>query len=98
MYIRGDEMEKTKLTPIRFPADLLTDLDKYVKDGSRSKFIIEATRKELQRVKQRRAIQNAAGILDQNNYPEFKTTGDAYDWVRKLRDESEARRKELFEQ
>ncbi|HBV97160.1 MAG: hypothetical protein JL50_21180 [Peptococcaceae bacterium BICA1-7] len=91
-------MEKTKLTPIRFPADLLNDLDKYVNDGSRSKFIIEATRKELQRVKQRKAIQKAAGILGQNNYPQFKTAEDISDWVRKLRDESEARRKELFEQ
>jgi len=89
-------MEKTKLTPIRFPADLLADLDKYISDGNRSKFIIDATRKELNRVKQRKAIQNAAGIFEQN-YPEFKTSEDISNWVRKLREESEARRRELFE-
>ena len=90
-------MEKTKLTPIRFPTNLLTDLDKYVGEGYRSKFIIDATRKELQRAKQRKAIQNASGIFDQKDYPEFKTSEDISNWVRKLREETEARRRDLFE-
>lgn len=88
-------MEKTKLTPIRFPVDLLADLDKYISEGNRSKFIIEATRKELHRAKQRKAIQNASGIL--KDYPEFKTPEDIATWIRKLREESEARRRDLFE-
>ncbi len=90
-------MEKTKLTPIRFPADLLNELDKYVTEGNRSKFIIDATRKELHRTKQRKAIQKASGILNQKDYPELKTSEDTSRWVRNLREESEARRRELVE-
>ncbi|HAG11040.1 MAG TPA: hypothetical protein DCK76_06580 [Desulfotomaculum sp.] len=87
---------KTKLTPIRFPAELLAEIDKYIEDGNRSKFIIDAARKELYRLKQRKAIHNAAGIFDEKAYPELKTSEDAADWVRKIREESEIRRKALF--
>lgn len=45
-----DKME-TKLTPIRIPIDLLNELDKYVSEGNRTKFIIDATKKELLRTK-----------------------------------------------
>lgn len=89
-------MENTKLTPVRFPVDLLAELDKFVSEGGRSKFIIEATRKELKRVRQRKAIQNAAGIFKEKDYPEFGTPEDTAEWVRKLREESDARRRELF--
>jgi len=89
-------MENTKMIPIRFPAVLLADLEKYIGSGNRSKFIIDATRKELSRAKQRKAVHNAAGIFNDKNYPEFKTAEDISNWVRKLREESETRRKELF--
>ncbi|OAT81707.1 hypothetical protein [Desulfotomaculum copahuensis] len=91
-------MENTKLTPVRFPVALLTDLDKLVGPGKRSKFIIEATQKELLRLKQKKALQTAAGIFREKDYPEFATSGDTYSWVRKLREETEARRRRLFEQ
>lgn len=89
-------MENTKLTPIRFPIDLLSDLEKFVSEGSRSKFIIDATRKELHRVRQKKVIRNAAGIFKEKDYPEFGTSEDTAEWVRKLREESDARRRELF--
>lgn len=87
---------ETKLTPIRFPADLLTELDKYIGDGNRSKFIIDATRKELHRLKQMKVIRNVAGIFNEKDYPELKTSEDASNWVRKIREESEARRRDIF--
>ncbi len=87
---------ETKLTPIRFPADLLAEIDRYTEDGNRSKFIIDAARKELFRLKQRKAIHNAAGIFDEKDYPELKTAEDTANWVRKIREESEARRRDLF--
>ncbi|SFG06916.1 hypothetical protein SAMN05660649_00555 [Desulfotomaculum arcticum] len=87
---------KTNLTPIRFPTDLLTELGKYVGDGNRSKFIIDATRKELHRLKQSKAIRNVAGIFNEKDYPELKTSEDSSNWVRKMREESEARRRDLF--
>lgn len=91
-------MENTKLTPVRFPVDLLSDLDRLVGPGKRSKFIIEATQKELLRLKQKKALQTAAGIFEEKFYPEFTTSEDTYAWVRKLREETEARRRKLFEQ
>jgi len=91
-------MENSKLTPIRFPVDLLADLDKLVGPGKRSRFIIEATQKELLRLKQKKALQTVAGIFEEKNHPEFATSGDTYSWVRKLREETEARRRKFFEQ
>ncbi|TEB12443.1 hypothetical protein Pmgp_01060 [Pelotomaculum propionicicum] len=86
------------MTPIRFPAELLDEIDKYIEDGNRSKFIIDAARKELYRLKQRKAIYNAAGIFVEKDYPELKTSEDTSNWVRKIREESEARRRDLFDE
>jgi metal-responsive CopG/Arc/MetJ family transcriptional regulator len=87
---------ETKLTPIRFPVELLTEIDKFIGDGNRSKFIIDAARKELHRLKQRNAIHNVAGIFNERDYPELKTSEDAANWVRRIREESEVRRGKLF--
>jgi len=89
-------MEKTKLTPVRFPVELLSDLDSHVGEGRRSKFIVEATKKELTRLKQRKALKSAQGIFKEDIYPEFRTAEEVSEWVRKLREESEVRRRELF--
>lgn len=88
---------ETKQTPIRFPVDLLKDIDKYVGSGQRSKFIIEAANKELIKLKQQQAIQKAKGILSKDDYPEFNTSDDVAKWVRDLRDKSDAKRRELFD-
>ena len=76
---------ETKLTSIRFPIELLTEIDKHIGDGNRSKFIIDAIHKELHRVKYKKAIRDVAGIFDENDYPELKTSEDASNWVRKVR-------------
>ncbi len=89
-------MENTKLTPIRLPLDLLADLDTLVGNRQKSKFIIEATKKELLRLKQKRALQAAAGIFTAEDYPGFTTAADVSAWVRQLRDETENRRREIF--
>jgi len=79
-------LENTKITPIRFPVELLSELDKFVGERQRSRFIIEATRKELIKVKQKEALRSAAGIFEDGCYPEFATTNDVSTWVRKLRE------------
>lgn len=84
-------MEKTRLTPIRFPVDLLLELDRYVGQGQKSKFIIEATQKELLRLKQKKALQSAAGVFKKEDYPGFAGPEDVSSWVRRLREEAEAR-------
>lgn len=87
---------ETRLTTIRFPDKLLSEIDKYIGHGNRSKFIIDATRKELHKLKQRKAIHNVAGVFNDNDYPELKTSEDTSNWVRKMREESDARRRDLF--
>ncbi|MFZ5596417.1 MAG: hypothetical protein ACOY31_05325 [Bacillota bacterium] len=89
-------MESTRLTPIRLPVDLLSDLDKYVGKRQRSKFVIQATKKELIKLKQKKALQSASGIFNDKDYPQFAGEEDVSSWVRKLREETEARRKEIF--
>lgn len=89
-------METTKLTPIRLPVDLLADLDTLVGKRQKSRFIIEATRKELLRLKQKRALQAAAGAFRAEEYPEFGTAADVAAWVRNLREETERRRRGIF--
>lgn len=89
-------MEKSKLTPIRFPVELLEELDKYIGDGQKSKFIIEATRKELTKIKQRKAILNVAGALKSEDYPQFSTSESTYQWVRQLREQADTQRSEYL--
>lgn len=89
-------MEKSKLTPIRFPVELLEELDKYIGDGQKSKFIIEATRKELTKIKQKKAILNAAGALKPEDYPQFSTSESIYQWVRQLREQADTQRSEYL--
>lgn len=89
-------MEKTKLTPIRLPVELLNDLDAHIGEGQRSKFIVEATKKELVRLKQLKALKSAQGVFKAEDYAEFNTTEGTSLWVRKLREESETRRREIF--
>lgn len=88
-------MEK-KQTPIRFPVDLLKEIDTYLGPRERSKFIIEATRKELTKLKQQEAIKKVKGVLKKEHYPEFRTPDDVAEWVRELREKSDILRKELF--
>ena len=52
-------------------------------------------RKECLKKKQLGALEKAKGILNEEDYPEFSTSDDAADWVRKLREESDDKRKEL---
>ena len=63
--------------------------------GRTEVIIIEATKKELLRLKQRRALQAAAGIFKAEEYPEF-AAADASAWVRNLRDETDRRRRGIF--
>ena len=51
-------------------------------------------RKECIKMKQVCALEKAMGILNEEDYPEFSTSDNAADWVRNLREESDAKRKE----
>ena len=75
------------------PVDLVADIDKLVGKRGRSAFLAEVARREIMIRRQREALSNAAGAWTDKDHPELKDGAAA--WVRKLRDESEARFQQL---
>jgi hypothetical protein len=72
-----------KRTHIVIPEDLATQIDALVGKRGRSQFLTQAARKEVQRRRQLRAIENATGAWKDKDYPEMKQ--GAARWVEKLR-------------
>jgi len=77
-----------------FPEDLLESIDKLVGKRKRSKFVVEAARKELKRIQFLQALQEAAGAWRDEDHPELVEKG-TYQWVREQRQEEDKRFKEL---
>jgi len=77
-----------------FPEELLQAIDKLVGKRGRSKFVVEATRRELKRVQFLRALQEAAGSWKGEDHPEVVEKG-TYQWVREQREAEEERFKEI---
>ena len=77
-----------------FPEDLLQAIDKLVGKRGRSKFVAEATRKELQRMQLQKALEKAAGAWKDEDHPELKEKG-TYQWVREQREMEDRRFKEF---
>jgi metal-responsive CopG/Arc/MetJ family transcriptional regulator len=67
-----------------FPRDLLQSIDRLVGKRKRSKFVVEATRKELKRIQFLQALKEAAGSWKDKDHPELKEKG-TYLWVREQR-------------
>lgn len=61
--------EKTRLKAIRFPEYLIRVLNKYVRRGKQSDFIIKATEEALLRLKQAKALKECRGILNPDEVP-----------------------------
>ncbi|MDI6689498.1 MAG: hypothetical protein QMD66_06510 [Actinomycetota bacterium] len=82
-------------TNIILPQDLLDEISKVVGKRQRSRFITEAAREKLKRIKLQKALEKAAGAWREENHPELKRGVDAY--VRKLRTSWRKREKSLFQ-
>lgn len=67
-----------------FPEDVLQSIDKMVGKRKRSKFVVEATKKELKRVQFLQALRETAGTWKDENHPDLKEKG-TYQWVREQR-------------
>ena len=78
-----------------FPEDLLQSIDKLVGKRKRSKFVVEATRKELRRIQLLQALRKTAGAWKDEDHPELVKKG-TYQWVREQREEENRRFKELL--
>jgi Arc/MetJ-type ribon-helix-helix transcriptional regulator len=79
----------TKRTRVTLPEDVVAGIDRLVCKRGRSAFLAEVAREEIQRRRQREALQAAAGSWKDRDHPELK--GGSAAWVRKLRAASEAR-------
>ena len=77
-----------------FPEDILQAIDGLVGKRGRSKFVVEATRKELERIQFLQALQEAAGSWKDEDYPELTEKG-TYQWVRDQREKENTRLKEF---
>jgi len=77
-----------------FPEDLLQAIDKLAGKRGRSKFVVEATRKELKRIQFLEALREAAGSWKDENHPKLKERG-TYQWVRDQREMEDRRIREF---
>ncbi len=78
-------MTKVKQKVIKFPLEVIGELDRLVQPGKRTEFVVEATKEKLERVKLGEALAKTAGSLKSEDYPEFATSEDVAKWVRELR-------------
>ena len=77
-----------------FPEELLQAIDKLVGKRGRSKFVVEATKKELKRIQFLQALQEAAGSWKDEEHPELQEKG-TYQWVREQRETEDGRIREF---
>lgn len=76
-------------THIVLPDELVEAVDRLVGKRRRSAFVAEALRERLRREQLLRALEESAGILKEEDYPEWATPAKVARWVRKVRRESE---------
>ena len=84
-------------THVILPDDLVEGVDKLVGKRKRSRFIEEAVLEKLKRERLGRALEEAAGMLRAEDYPEWSTPEKVSEWVRKSREADEERTRHIWE-
>lgn len=72
-------------THVVMPRELVAQIDALVGKRSRSRFLVDAASQELRRLRQLKALRQAAGSWSAKDHPELKA--GAASWVRELRAE-----------
>ncbi len=80
---------------ISFPKKLVEELSSLVPPGKRSHLVVEATQKELQKIRRLRVLEKTAGAWKDSKHPDLKTIRDVCDWVNRLRQSDEKRLSEM---
>jgi len=83
--------ERLQRLNISFPKKVADQLSSLIPAGKRSKLVVEATRKELQRIKVLKVLDRTAGAWTDRNHPDLKKIEDVKAWVRNLRQSDESR-------
>ena len=65
--------------------EIVKDIDNLVGKRRRSRFITEAVCAKLRQMKLLTALKETAGILSDEEHPEWKTSKDVASWVRESR-------------
>ena len=78
-----------KRTHVVLSEQLVKDIDRLVGSRQRSSFLTQAAQRELMRLRQIKALDEAAGAWKDMDHPELKH--GAAKWVKQLRHESEGR-------
>ncbi len=68
------------------PDSLLEEIDRIAGPRRRSEYIAEMLEKSVLRERQRRAFEETAGILSDEDYPEWSSPEKISEWVRRSRD------------
>jgi hypothetical protein len=76
-------------THVIIEEDIVKEIDRLVGKKKRSRFISDATKKELKKLKQLSVIKKLRGVWKDEDHPELAGKDGAYKWVRKLRSEDE---------
>jgi hypothetical protein len=76
---------KIQRMTISFPKKLVDDLSSLVPPGKRSPLVVEATQKELQKIKRLKILEKTAGAWKDSSHLDLKTFGDVCNWVNRLR-------------
>jgi hypothetical protein len=78
--------ETPKRINVTFPAPLLEELRRCIPRRERNRFIVEATEKELSRIKLLKALRESAGTWSDEDHPDLITVEDVDRYVRRLRE------------
>ncbi len=84
-------------THVILPDEMVESIDELVGKRKRSRFVEEAVSEKLRRERLGRALENTAGILRDEDYPEWSTSEKASEWVRKSRELDEQRTRRIWE-
>lgn len=76
-------------THVVIPQNVVAAIDAVVGARGRSRFLVEAAERELRRLAQSKALEQAAGTWKREDHPELEKGAAA--WVRSLRTEGERR-------
>jgi metal-responsive CopG/Arc/MetJ family transcriptional regulator len=65
--------------------EVITAIDERVGERGRSRFLEEAAREKLERLELEAAIREGSGVLKDRDYPHWRDSESAQEWVRRSR-------------
>jgi metal-responsive CopG/Arc/MetJ family transcriptional regulator len=75
-------------TNLSLPKELVEEVDHFAGERGRSRYVAEALRARLKRDRLKEAIERTAGVLRDEDYPEWSTSEKVVEWVRARRAET----------